>query len=79
MFQLNRVSYDFQKGRLVKDNSRFEFDTEIYLDLFLNVNKEESDKYRAELEQKKSELKKLKETYHALHDKHDIVKKFRDC
>lgn len=79
MFQLNRVNYDLQKGKLVKDNSKFDFDREIYLDLFLNINKEESDKYRAELMQKKYELKKLKETYHALNDKHDIVKKFRDC
>lgn len=55
-----------QKNKLVKDNSRFDFDKEIYLDLFLNQNKERSDKHRAELEKKKKELKKLKETYHQL-------------
>jgi|APSaa5957512535_1039671.scaffolds.fasta_scaffold32855_2 hypothetical protein len=68
-----------QKGKLVKDNSRFDFDKEIYLDLFLNKNKELSDKHREELEAKKQQLKKLKETYHALTVKNDIVKKFNDC
>ena len=36
MFQLNRVNYDYKNQKLVKDNSRFEFDKTIYLDLFLN-------------------------------------------
>jgi len=40
MFQLNRVNYDYENKKLVKDNSRFEFDKQIYLDLFLNSNKE---------------------------------------
>jgi len=73
MFQLNRVNYDMQKNKLVKDNSRFDFDKEIYLDLFLNQNKERSDKHRSELEKKKKTLKGLKETYHLLTVKNDIV------
>ena len=44
MFQLNRVQYDIDKQKLVKDNSRFYFDKEIYLDLFLHKNKDISDK-----------------------------------
>jgi hypothetical protein len=38
MFQLNRVNYDYRKQKLVKDNSRFDFDKKIYLDEFLNLN-----------------------------------------
>ena len=73
MFQLNRVQYDMQKQKLVKDNSRFEFDKEIYLELFLNINKESSDKHRAELEKMKIELKKVKEMHDNLTQKNDIV------
>lgn len=36
MFQINRVNYDYKNQKLVKDNSRFEFDKTIYMDLFLN-------------------------------------------
>ena len=36
MFQLNRVTYDYKNQKLIKDNSKFEFDETIYLDLFLN-------------------------------------------
>lgn len=36
--------------KLVKDNSEFQFDKEIYLDLFLNQNKERSDTHLAEFE-----------------------------
>lgn len=39
MFQLNRVDYDYKNQKLVKDNSKFEFDPVIYLDLFLNQNR----------------------------------------
>jgi len=40
MFQLNRVNYDIKNQKLVKDNSKFEFDNIIYLDLFLNQNRD---------------------------------------
>lgn len=40
MFQLNRVTYDYKNMKLIKDNSKFEFDQEIFLDLFLNQNRE---------------------------------------
>jgi hypothetical protein len=50
MFQLNRVNYDFKNQKLVKDNSRFEFDKTIYLDLFLNKNKEKAYKHYERLE-----------------------------
>jgi len=49
--------------KLVKDNGRFDFDREIYLDLFLNNNKERSDSHRAELMKKKEELKTYKEKH----------------
>ena len=39
MFNLNRVDFDKKSCKLVKNNSRFEFDQTIYLDLFLNQNK----------------------------------------
>lgn len=63
MFQVNRVSYDYENKKLVKDNSRFEFDKQIYLDLFLNNNKEEAYKHYEKLEQLRADLKILKDTY----------------
>ena len=46
MFQVNRVKYDVKNYKLVKENnSKFEFDKKIYLDLFLNQNKEKSKKH----------------------------------
>jgi len=36
MFQLNRVNYDYNKQKLIKDNGKFHFDKTIYLDEFLN-------------------------------------------
>ena len=62
MFQLNRVNYDFKNQKLVKDNSRFEFDKTIYLDLFLNKNKDKAYKHYERLEKMKQDLKVLKET-----------------
>jgi len=50
-----------QAQKLVKDNGRFDFDKEIYLDLFLNSNKERSDSHMAELMKNKEALKKLKD------------------
>lgn len=61
MFQLNRVQYDMTTLKLKKDNSEFHFDREIYLDLFLNKNKDSSDLHLTGVEDKKQELKKLKE------------------
>lgn len=63
MFQLNRVQFDMHSQKLVKDNSEFQFDKEIYLDLFLNQNKERSDIHLAEFEVMKRELKMLKDEY----------------
>jgi len=54
MFQLNRVQYNFEQRKLVKDNSRFDFEKEIYLDLFLNINKEKSDAHRAYVQKTKA-------------------------
>jgi len=61
LFQLNRVNYDIQNKKLVKNNGKFEFDKTIYLDLFLNHNKQLSEEYRTKLEKMKEDLKKLKE------------------
>ena len=63
MFQLNRVNYDFKNQKLVKDNSRFEFDKQIYLDLFLNQNKEQAAKHYEKLDQMRADLRLLKDTY----------------
>jgi hypothetical protein len=76
MFQLNRVKFDMDKQKEVKDNSKFEFDKEIYLDLFLNKNMERSNRHRHEMEQSMNELKKLKEEYENITVKNDIVQKF---
>ena len=63
MFQINRVTYDYKNQKLVKDNSRFEFDKEIYMDLFLNKNKEAAYKHYERLDQMRADLKILKDTY----------------
>lgn len=60
MFQINRVDYNIEKQKLVKDNSRFDFDQEIYLDLFLNSNKETSDIIHNDLNKKLEMLKDKK-------------------
>ena len=46
LFQLNRVNFDMQKQKLVKDNRHFEFEKTIYLDLVLNQNKDKSKAHR---------------------------------
>ena len=57
------MAYDKIKQKLVKENSRFEFDQTIYLDLFLNINKEKAEKHQAYLDQIKTDLKIMKDTY----------------
>lgn len=57
MFQLNRVNYDFVNQKLVKDNSEFQFDKTIYIDLFLEKNMEKAKLHYENLEKLKSELK----------------------
>ena len=44
----------------MKDNRRFDFDTTIYCDYFLNENKERSKAHRKELNELKASLNKLK-------------------
>lgn len=39
--------------KLVKDNSKFEFDQEIFLDLFLNQNRDRAKDHQQELEKMK--------------------------
>jgi len=63
MFQINRVAYDMKNQKLVKDNSRFEFEKTIYLDLFLYSKKEIAEKHFKNLEKMKVDLKLLMETY----------------
>ena len=63
MFQLQRVTYDKEKQKLVKENTRFEFDKTIYLDLFLNINKEKAEKHQKYVEKTRSDLKIMKDTY----------------
>lgn len=68
-----------EKQKEIKDNSKFEFEKEIYLDLFLNINMEKSNKHRTQMDKKKLELKKLKEQFESMTIKNDIVQKFKDC
>jgi hypothetical protein len=56
LFQLNRVSYDIAKQKLVKDHRRFDFEQTIYCDYFLSENKERSKAHRKELNQLKTSL-----------------------
>jgi len=63
MFNLNRVDFDKKQLKLVKNNSRFEFDQTIYLDMFLNQNKLKATEHKKELEKMKSDLKSLKDAY----------------
>lgn len=63
MFQLNRVNYDFKQSKLIKDNSKFEFDKTIFMDLFLNQNRERAEKHQKELDQMKVDIKILKDSY----------------
>lgn len=60
MFQINRVQYDAKEQKIYKDNSRFDFDKTIYIDLFLNKNREIAEKNRLELQQMKTDLRVLK-------------------
>jgi Ser-tRNA(Ala) deacylase AlaX len=62
----------------VKDNSRFDFDKEIYLDLFLNKNMEDSNKHRHDIELMRKSLKQLKEAY-AKYEDIQLVKQFDIC
>ena len=78
-FQLNRVNYDMHLQKEIKDNSKFEFEKEIYLDLFLNINMERSNKHRRQMDIYRNELKKLKEELLNLTANNDIVQKFEDC
>lgn len=79
LFQLNRVSYDKEKQKLVKDNSRFDFDSTIYLDLFLNQNKERSKAHRQELERLKQSLRSLKAALDTYKAKSDVITAFESC
>lgn len=56
-FQINRVTYDLKSFKEVKNNAKFVFEKEIYLDMFLNKNMERSINYRKEIESSKAELK----------------------
>jgi hypothetical protein len=41
-FTLNRVEYDKKSNSLVKNNSFFHFEKEVYADMFLYKNKEKT-------------------------------------
>ena len=60
MFQINRVQYDQVEQKIFKDYSKFDFDKTIFIDLFLNKNRERAEKNRLELQQMKADLKVLK-------------------
>lgn len=79
LFQLNRVNFDIQKQKLVKDNSRFDFDKTIYLDLFLNQNKEKSKAHRKQIEKLKKSLKQLKDVLDQYTENYNVAQKFQEC
>ena len=56
-FQIQRVKYQLNDQKKV--NSVFKFDQEIYLDLFLNLKKQETDEHWKRYEQKQAELAEL--------------------
>ena len=60
MFQINRVQYDPVEQKVYKEYSRFDFDKTIYIDLFLNKNRERAEKNRLDLQQMGADLKVLK-------------------
>ena len=62
MFQLNRVSYDYNNSKLIKNNSRFQFDKIIYIDLYLEKNMKKAYDYNKKLEKMKDDLKMLNDT-----------------
>lgn len=76
LFQLNRVNYDIEKQKLVKDNRRFDFEQTIFCDYFLNENKERSKAHRKELNLLKNSLNKLREALSNYQKEIDIVKSF---
>ena len=61
----------------MKDNRRFDFDNTIYLDLFLNQNKDQSKAYRKELMQLKESLKKLKLSLEAYTKQENVFESFQ--
>lgn len=84
MFNLNRVDYDRSKQRLVKNNKRFEFDQTIYLDMFLNQNKEKANEHKQTMDRMKQDLKQLKKAQlkyqHANHSQNlKLVSIFEEC
>jgi hypothetical protein len=59
VFNINRVSYD-KEWRPVKSNNRFDFEKTIYLDMFLEKNKEKAKRLKEEASQLKIDLQKLR-------------------
>jgi hypothetical protein len=57
MFNLNRVDYDRKQQKLVKNNKKFIFDETIYLDMFLNQNKEKAYQHKQHLKKIRRDLK----------------------
>ena len=60
VFTLNRVKYDKNQLKLVKDFSKFEFDTVIHVDQLLEGNIGRIDGVRQRTQMLKSEIKKLR-------------------
>ena len=86
MFTLNRVQFNKIEQKLVKDNSRFEFDQIIYSDLFLSINQEKAEEHMKNLDSMKLELNNLKNNYDQYYsdsqDKNhaqDILQVFSAC
>lgn len=80
-FQIQRAGYNREKKCPEKNNQRFEFDQEIYVDRFLMQNKEtvESIRQRAEeLERERNQINSQLKGMSSFRDQRDIVKSVED-
>ena len=55
------MAFDYEKQKLIKDKRRFDFDRTIYLDLFLNENRDKAKAHRKELDRLHNALKQLRQ------------------
>mmetsp|Transcript_41259 Transcript_41259/g.62819 ORF Transcript_41259/g.62819 Transcript_41259/m.62819 type:complete len:436 (+) Transcript_41259:878-2185(+) len=78
LFQVNRVNYDFKTGNPEKDNRQFDFDKTIFLDMFLNANKDKSKEFIERLEQLQPKIAEMKQAV-ASNDFSQLESHFSAC
>ena len=65
VFSLNRVKYDKEEKKLKKSHARFEFDTKIYVDPYLEANIGRIAGVSQKSQSMKTEIKQLRKQYEA--------------